>query len=53
MTPTDGIRSASRITDSLVVELNGQPTVRGPADDRLAEHDVETAAWEARQAEEG
>jgi hypothetical protein len=46
-------RSPARVTDSIVVELNGQATVRGPAEDRLAEHDAETAAWEARQAEEG
>lgn len=46
-------RSPAKVTDSLSVEVNGEPTVKGPADDRLAEHDAEMAAWEARQAEEG
>lgn len=46
-------RSPARITDGISVALNGEQTVKGPADDRLAEHEAETAAWEARQAEEG
>ena len=46
-------RSPARITDGISVALNGESTVKGPAEDRLAEHDAETAAWEARQAEEG
>lgn len=53
MPDTPAQRSPARITDGISVVLNGEPTVRGPAEDRLADHEAETAAWEARQAEEG
>lgn len=38
----------TRLSDSLVVELNGLPTLKGPAEDRLADHEAEVAAYEAR-----
>lgn len=49
----DDHRSPARLTDGISVSLNGEQTVKGPADGRLDAHDAETAAWEARQAEEG
>lgn len=44
--------SRSRITDSISVEVNGEPTTKEADPERLAEHDAEAAAFEARLAAE-
>lgn len=43
--------SVSRATDTIAVELNGEPEVKGPAEDRLDNHEAEFNAYESGEDE--
>jgi len=38
-------KSRAKATDNITVELNGEQAVKGPAEDRLADHEAEFAAY--------
>lgn len=40
--------SKAKQTDSIEVEVNGEPAVKGPDPDRLADHKAEAKAFAAR-----